>query len=170
MSLSMHSCSIPYFVRALNNLSAILDKAATHAQEHEIDPTILVTARLFPDMFPLSRQVQIACDVSKGAAARIAGIEAPSFEDNESSFEELQERISKTIDFLNSVPAEQINGTEDKTVKFQAGSFEIDFTGATYLSMWALPNLYFHVTTTYNILRHNGVELGKLDFVGAPPA
>lgn len=168
MSLTMHACSIPYFVRSLNNLSAILTKGAAHAEKNEIDPSIFVTARLFPDMFPLSRQVQIACDVSKGAAARISGIEAPSFEDTESSFEELQERISKTIDFLNSVPAEKIDGTEDKTVKFQAGSFEIDFTGATYLSLWALPNLYFHVTTTYNILRHNGVELGKLDYVGAP--
>jgi len=168
MSLSMHSCSIPYFVRALNNLSAILKKGAAHAQEHELDPSIFVTSRLFPDMFPLSRQVQIACDVSKGAAARISGIEAPSHEDNESSFEELLERISKTIEFLESVPAEKINGTEEKHIKMQAGSFEVDFTGATFLSMWALPNLYFHVTTTYNILRHNGVILGKLDYVGAP--
>lgn len=168
MSLSMHSFSIPYFVRSLNNLAAILNKGAAHAKENEIDPSIFVSARLFPDMFPLSRQVQIACDVSKGAAARISGIEAPSFEDNESSFEELLERISKTIAFLESVPEDKLNGTEDKTVKFQAGSIEIDFTGATYLSMWALPNLYFHVTTTYNILRHNGVELGKLDYVGAP--
>ncbi len=168
MSLSMHSSSIPYFVRSLNNLSTILKMGAAHAKEHEIDPSIFVTARLFPDMFPLSRQVQIACDVVKGAAARISGVEAPSFEDNESSFEELQERISKTIEFLNSVPADKINGTEEKDIKLQAGSFEVDFTGASYLSMWALPNLYFHVTTTYNILRHNGVVLGKLDYVGAP--
>lgn len=168
MSLTMHSSSIPAFVRSLNNLSAILKKGADHAAEHEIDPTVLVAARLFPDMFPLSRQVQIACDVCKGAAARISGVEAPSHEDNESSFEELQERIAKTIEFLQSVPVEAIDGTEDKQVKFQAGSLEIDFTGATYLSMWALPNLYFHVTTTYNILRHNGVALGKIDFVGKP--
>ncbi len=168
MSLSMHSCSIPYFVRSLTNLSAILEKGAAHAKEKEIDPSILVSARLFPDMFPLSRQVQIACDISKGAAARISGLEAPSHEDTESSFEELKERIRKTIEFLNSVPADKINGTEEKIVKFQAGTLEIDFTGASYLSMWALPNLYFHVTTTYNILRHNGVVLGKLDFVGAP--
>lgn len=168
MSLSMHTSSIPAFIRSLNNLSAILQKGADHAAEHEIDPTILVTARLFPDMFPLSRQVQIACDVCKGAASRIGGVEAPSHEDNEASFEELQERIAKTIEFLESVPVEAIDGTEDKHVKFQAGSIEIDFTGATYLSMWALPNLYFHVTTTYNILRHNGVALGKIDFVGKP--
>lgn len=168
MSLSMHSCSIPYFVRALSNLSAILEKGAAHAKENDIDPSILVTSRLFPDMFPLSRQVQIACDVSKGAAARIAGVEAPSAEDTESSFEELQARISKTIEFLNSLPADQINGSEEKEIKFQAGPYELDFTGATYLSIWALPNIYFHVTTTYNILRHNGVVLGKIDYVGAP--
>jgi hypothetical protein len=168
MSLSMHSASIPYFVRALKNLSAILEKGAAHAQEKDIDPSILVTDRLFPDMFPLSRQVQIACDVSKGAAARISGIEAPSHEDNESSFEELIARINKTIEFLNSLPTDKINGTEEKEIKFQAGPYELDFTGATYLSMWALPNIYFHVTTTYNILRHNGVALGKIDYVGAP--
>ena len=168
MSLSMHSASIPYFVRALNNLSAILEKGAAHAQEKDIDPSILVTDRLFPDMFPLSRQVQIACDVSKGAAARISGIEAPSHEDSESSFEELIERINRTIEFLNSLPTDKINGTEEKEIKFQAGPYELDFTGATYLSMWALPNIYFHVTTTYNILRHNGVALGKIDYVGAP--
>ena len=168
MSLSMHSASIPYFVRALNNLSAILEKGAAHAQEKDIDPSILVTDRLFPDMFPLSRQVQIACDVSKGAAARIPEIEAPSHEDNESSFEELIARINKTIEFLNSLPTDKINGTEEKEIKFQAGPYELDFTGATYLSMWALPNIYFHVTTTYNILRHNGVALGKIDYVGAP--
>ena len=168
MSLSMHSASIPYFVRALNNLSAILEKGAAHAQENDIDPSILVTDRLFPDMFPLSRQVQIACDVSKGAAARISGIEAPSHEDSESNFEELIERINKTIEFLNSLPTDKINGTEEKEIKFQAGPYKLDFTGATYLSMWALPNIYFHVTTTYNILRHNGVALGKIDYVGAP--
>ena len=168
MSLSMHSASIPYFVRALNNLSAILEKGAAHAKEKDIDPSILVTDRLFPDMFPLSRQVQIACDVSKGAAARISGIEAPSHEDKESSFEELIARINKTIEFLNSLPTDKINGTEEKEIKFQAGPYELDFTGATYLLMWALPNIYFHVTTTYNILRHNGVALGKIDYVGAP--
>jgi len=164
----MHSASIHYFVRALNNLSAILQKGAAHAKEKDIDPSILVTDRLFPDMFPLSRQVQIACDVSKGAAARISGIEAPSHEDNESSFEELIARINKTIEFLNSLPTDKINGTEEKEIKFQAGPYELDFTGATYLSTWALPNIYFHVTTTYNILRHNGVALGKIDYVGAP--
>jgi len=164
----MHSCSIPYFVRALSNLSAILKKGAAHAEEHELDPAVLVAARLFPDMFPLSRQVQIACDVCKGAAARISGVEAPSHEDNEATFEELQERIDKTIGFLNSLPAEKIDGTEEKAINFQAGPYNLDFTGATYLSLWALPNIYFHVTTTYNILRHNGVVLGKIDYVGAP--
>lgn len=168
MSLTMHSNSIPYFVRSLNNLSAILTKGADHAANNDIDPSVLTTDRLFPDMFPLWRQVQIACDVCKGAAARISGMDAPSFEDIESSFEQLQERIAKTIEYLESVPVGAIDGTEEKHVKFQAGPYEIDFTGATYVSMWALPNLYFHVTTTYNILRHNGVALGKLDYVGAP--
>lgn len=168
MSLTMYSSSIPYFIRPLNNLSAILNRGADHGEAHEIDPAILVTARLFPDMFPLSRQVQIACDVSKGAAARISGIEAPSFEDTESSFDELQERIQKTIEFLESVPEDKINGTEEKAIKKQAGTFEVDFTGTTYLLMWALPNIHFHVTTTFNILRHTGVVLGKIDFVGKP--
>ena len=168
MSLTMHSCSIPYFIRSLNNLSAILKKGAEHAAEKEIDPVVFVTARLFPDMFPLSRQVQIACDVCKGAATRISGIEAPSFDDVESSFEQLQERIAKTIAFLESVPTEAMNGAEQKKVMLQAGTYEIEFTGATYLSTWALPNLYFHVTTSYNILRHNGVSLGKIDYVGQP--
>ena len=112
--------------------------------------------------------MQIACDVSKGAAARLSGIEAPSHEDTETTFEQLQERIKKTIEFLNSVPEDKINGTEEKAIQLKAGPYEIDFTGASYLSKWALPNIYFHVTTAYNILRHNGVELGKLDYIGAP--
>ena len=168
MSLTMYSCSIPYFIRALDNLSAILEKGAAHAEAKDIDPLVLTSARLFPDMLPLSRQVQIACDVSKGAAARFSGIDAPSHEDTETTFEQLQERIKKTIEFLNSVPEDKINGTEEKDIKLKAGSFEVDFTGASFLSMWALPNIYFHVTTAYNILRHNGVELGKLDYVGNP--
>jgi uncharacterized protein len=168
MSLTMYSHSVPYFIRALNNLSAILKKGAAHAQEHEIDPSIFVTDRLFPNMLPLSKQVQIACDVSKRAAARLSGVEAPVFEDNEASFEELQQRIQNTIDFLNSVPADKINGTEEKQIKFMAGSTEVEFIGASYLSLWALPNIYFHVTTAYNILRHNGVVLGKLDYLGTP--
>ena len=168
MSLTMYSHSVPYFIRALNNLSAILKKGAAHAQEHEIDPSIFVTDRLFPNMLPLSKQVQIACDVSKRAAARLSGVEAPVFEDNEASFEELQQRIQNTIDFLNSVPADKINGTEEKQIKFMAGSTEVEFIGASYLSLWALPNIYFHVTTAYNILRNNGVVLGKLDYLGTP--
>ena len=167
MSFSMYSSSIPVFVRYLDNLSAILAKGATHASEKDIDGAILVSGRLYPNMFPLSRQVQIACDVVKGAAARLSGVEAPKFEDNEASFEELQSRISNTIEYLNSVPEDKINGTEDKEIKMQAGPNELEFIGSDYLTLWALPNLYFHVTTTYNILRHNGVELGKMDFLGA---
>lgn len=168
MSLSMYNCSIPVFVRSLNNLAAILAKAATYSTEREIAETVLITARLFPNMFPLSRQVQIACDVVKGAGARISGIEAPKYEDNEATFDELQTRIANTIKFLESIPQDKIDGTEAKEIVLQAGSIELKFAGEDYLNKWALPNLYFHVTTTYNILRHNGLEIGKMDFLGAP--
>jgi hypothetical protein len=166
MSLSMHQSSIPVFVRNLNNLSAILKKGEDHANEREIDESVFVNARLAPDMFPLSRQVQIACDVVKGASARLSGVEAPKHEDNETSFAELYTRISNTIEFLNSLPEEKINGTEDKEIKMKAGPFDLEFTGGDYLLGWALPNLYFHVATAYNILRHNGVDVGKMDYLG----
>lgn len=168
MSISMYEFSVPVFVRSLNNLSAILQKAAVYATERQIDEKVLVTDRLYPNMFPLARQVQIACDVVKGAGARISGIEAPKYEDNEETFPELLTRIKNTIAFLESLPAEKINGTEDKEIVLQAGSNEFKFTGRNYVSLWALPNLYFHVTTTYNILRHNGLDIGKMDFLGAP--
>ena len=167
MSLSMYESSIPVFVRNLNNLSAILKKGADHAKEREIDESVFVAARLYPDMFPLSRQVQIACDVVKGAAARLSGIEAPKYEDNETSYEELYTRISNTVNFLDSLPEDKINGTEEKQIKMQAGPFELEFTGKDYVLTWAVPNLYFHVVTSYNILRHNGVDVGKMDFLGA---
>lgn len=166
MSLTMYSCSIPVFVRSLHNLSAILQKAVTYATTKDIEESVLINARLYPDMFALARQVQIACDVSKGAGARLSGIEAPKHEDNESTFEELEQRIRKTIEFLESIPEDKINGTEVKEIALQAGPMELKFNGSTFLSVWALPNLYFHVTTAYNILRHNGLEIGKLDFLG----
>lgn len=168
MSLSMYEFSIPVFVRSLNNLSAILDKAAAYAAAREIDESVLVTDRLYPNMFPLSRQIQIACDVVKGAGARLSGVEAPKYADDEATFDELQTRIRNTVAFLESLPAEKINGTESKEVILQAGDTELKFTGSDYLKLWALPNLYFHVTTTYNILRHNGLDIGKMDFLGAP--
>ena len=168
MSLSMYESSIPVLIRNLNNLSAYLAKGADYASEKEIDDAVLVNARLFPNMFDLAHQIQIACDVSKGAAARLSGIEAPKFEDNEASFEELQTRISNTIKFLESVPADQIDGTEEKEITLPAGDKEFKFSGRDYLQTFVLPNVYFHAVTAYNILRHNGVEIGKMDFLGAP--
>lgn len=167
MSLNMYEASIPVFVRMLGNLSSILDKAVIYAETKNIDPAILVNARLAPDMYPLSRQVQIATDMVKGCAARLAGIDVPSYEDNEATFADLQARIAKIVAFLQSVSAEQINGSEDRTVTLKLRGREIQFLGQPYLLDFVLPNLYFHVTTTYAILRHNGVEIGKMDYLGA---
>jgi len=166
MSITMYQASIPVFVRMLGSLSAILDKAATHAETKKIDPAIFVNARLAPDMFPLSRQVQIATDMVKGCAARLAGIEVPSYEDNETTFADLQERITKTVAFLQSVSASQIDGSEDRKITLKFGSKELNFLGQAYLLDFVLPNFHFHLTTTYAILRHNGVEIGKKDYVG----
>lgn len=167
MSLNMYEASIPVFVHMLGNLSSILDKAAIYAETKNIDPAILVNARLAPDMYPLSRQVQIATDMVKGCAARLAGIDVPSYEDDEATFADLQARIAKTVAFLQSVSAEQINGSEGRTVTLKLRGREIQFLGQPYLLDFVLPNLYFHVTTTYAILRHNGVEIGKMDYLGA---
>lgn len=166
MSLSMYQASIPVFLRMLGNLSAILDKAAAHAEAKKIDPAVLIKDRLAPDMLPFSFQVQTATDAAKGCAARLAGIEAPSFADTEATFPELKERIAKTIAFLQSVNAAQIDGSEERsiTLKLRAGEFQ--FQGQGYLLHFALPNFFFHLTTAYAILRHNGVELGKADFLG----
>ncbi len=168
MSLSMYQASVPVFLRYLSNLSAILDKAAKFAEARKIDPSILVNARLAPDMFPLSRQIQIATDAAKGCSARLAGVEVPSFADTESTFPELQERIAKTVAFLKSLNAAQIDGSEQKQIHLKAGTRELDFKGQDYLLFFALPNLFFHITTAYDILRHNGLEIGKIDYLGAP--
>jgi uncharacterized protein len=166
MSLTMYQASIPVFVRMLGNLSTILDKAAAHAEAKKIDPAIFVNARLVPDMYPLSRQVQIATDIVKGCAARLAGIEVPRYEDNETTFAELQARIVKTKTFLQSVSASQIDGSEDRKITLKFGSRELSFLGQAYLLYFVLPNFHFHLTTTYAILRHNGVEIGKKDYTG----
>ena len=166
MSLTMYQASIPVFIRMLGNLSSILDKAAAHAEAKKIDPAIFINARLAPDMYPLSRQVQIATDVVKGCAARLAGIEVPSFEGNEATFPELQARIAKTVAFLQSVSAGQIDGSEERTVTLKVHGKDSDFSGQRYFLNFVLPNFYFHITTAYAILRHNGLELGKKDFVG----
>jgi hypothetical protein len=162
----MYLASAPRFIHILNNLSAMLDMAQAHAVAKKIDPAALSTFRLFPDMFPLSKQVQVACDLSKGAMARLAGVENPKHEDTEQTFAELKARIAKTIAFIDSVKREQIDGTEDKDIVVKLGKQEYTFKGMQYLLIFAYPNVYFHATTAYNILRHNGVELGKKDFVG----
>jgi len=166
MQISMYAASAPRFVHVLKNLSAMLDKAQAHAEARKIDPAALTTFRLFPDMFALTRQVQTACDVSKGAVARLAGVGVPKHEDTEQTFPELKARIAKTIEFINTIKPEQIDGTEDKTITLKLGKQEYTFKGMQYLLNFAYPNFYFHATTAYNSLRHNGVELGKKDFVG----
>jgi len=167
MSLSMYQASIPVFVRALGNLSHILDKGAAFAEAKKIDPSVLVTARLAPDMFPLSRQVQIATDSVKGAAARLAGVEIPSYADNEASFPDLQARLAKTVDFLNGFKASQIDGSETKPVSLKIRGRDTSFQGRDYLLTFVYPTLFFHVSTAYAILRHNGVEIGKMDYLGS---
>ncbi|MGA7966874.1 MAG: DUF1993 domain-containing protein [Gammaproteobacteria bacterium] len=167
MKMSMYQASLPIYVRVLHNLEAILAKGVAYAEAREIDPEVLVGARLYPDMFPLARQVQIATDVVKGCAARLAGQEPPKFEDNEASFPELAERLAKTIAFLETFKPEQIDGTEDKQITLHLRSRDLTLDGYTYVTGFVTPNLYFHVTTAYNILRHNGVELGKADFTGS---
>lgn len=168
MKISMYLASAPRFANTLGNLSAILDKAQAHAEAKKIDPAALIACRLFPDMFPFSRQVQSASDTAKGAVARLAGVEIPKFEDTEQTFPELKARIAKTIDFIKSIRPEQIDGSEDKEIVLKLGSREVRFTGIQYLLGHAQPNFYFHVTTAYNILRHCGVEIGKRDYIGTP--
>lgn len=170
MSLSMYESSVPVLIRNLNNLAAILEKGAGYASDREIEGAVLVNARLFPNMFPLARQVQIACDVSKGAVGRLSGVEAPKHEDTEVSFDDLQTRIKKTIEFIESVPADKIDGSEEKEIVLAAGPNEYKFRGKDYLLLFVLPNVFFHITTAYNILRHNGVDIGKMDFLGETPS
>lgn len=168
MSISMYQASAPRLANTLKNLSAILTKAEEQAAARKFDPAVVLASRLYPDMFPLLRQVQIACDNAKGPIARLAGIEPPRHEDNEQTFGELQARIKKTLDFIASVPADQIDGSEERAISLKAGAHQLNFTGLQYLCGFALPNFYFHVVTAYNILRHNGIDVGKLDFIGQP--
>jgi hypothetical protein len=168
MKISMYQASVPVFIHSLNNLAAILEKGAAHADAKKIDASVLVSARLFPDMFPLARQVQIASDSAKGGAARLAGVEPPAFEDSEKTLPELIARVKKTVAYLQTLTSAQIDGSEDKTVTWQTRTSSKSMQGLPYLQSHVIPNLYFHVTTAYNILRHNGVELGKKDFLGNP--
>jgi uncharacterized protein len=167
MSLSLYDFSIPVLSRGLTNLSAILDKAAAHAAAKKFDPVVLAQARLFPDMHPLSRQVQIACDTAKGAAARLAGIEIPKHEDNEVTLADLKQRVAKTLDFVKSVSAAQLAGAENRTIEIKTPNRTFNFTGTAYLNEFVLPNFYFHESMTYALLRKNGLEIGKADFLGA---
>jgi hypothetical protein len=167
MSVSMYNAAVPVCIRALTNLAHILDKGAAHAEAKKIDPSVLINARLFPDMYPLSRQVQIAADIAKGCASRLSGQEPPKFDDNEKTFDELKARVEKTITHLRSFTPEQIDGSEEKTISFTIGGRPLTFKGLHYLQDFVLPNVYFHVTTAYALLRHNGVELGKQDFLGS---
>jgi hypothetical protein len=168
MTISMYQASVPRFISILGNLSNILDKAQAHVDAKRIDETALTNYRLFPDMLSFTRQVQIACDTAKGVVARLAGIEIPVFEDNEKTLAELKARIAKTQAVLQKVTAAQIDGTEEKDILVKRGDKETHYQGMQFLLGHALPNVYFHVTTAYAILRHNGIELGKRDYLGNP--
>jgi len=166
MKISMHAFSVEVFTNILGNLSWILEKGANHAAARKFDPAILLASRLAPDMLPLTRQVQIACDQAKNSVARLAAQEPPRFEDTESTFEQLHTRIARTIDYLKSVAPGALEGSETRDIKVPAGGRTLEFKGLPYLQHFAIPNVFFHVTTAYNILRHNGVELGKTDYIG----
>ena len=169
MSLSMHQAAAPVFVQGLSALSNVLNKAQAHAAARKIDPAVLAAARLAPDMLPLVKQVQIACDFAKGAMARLAGEEVPSWPDSEKTFDDLKGRIRKTLDYVQTFKAARIDGSEQREVKLKVAGNDISMRGQAYLLHFVLPNFLFHATTAYAILRHNGVELGKRDFMGQVP-
>jgi hypothetical protein len=166
MKISMHALSVDVFANTLGNLSSILEKGLAHATQRKFEPAVLLAARLAPDMHPLTRQVQIACDIAKNSVARLAAQEPPRFEDNETSFEQLRVRIARVIDYLKSVPAAALEGSETRDIRVPTGQRAYEFKGLEFLQRWAIPNVFFHVTTAYAILRHNGVEIGKHDFLG----
>jgi hypothetical protein len=168
MTISMYQASAPRFANILNNLSAMLDKAQAHCEVKKIDPLVLASLRLFPDMLPFTRQITIACDTAKGAVARLAGVDIPKHEDVEKTLEELKARIAKTVAFVGTFKPAQLDGSEDKEIVLKLTGREVSFKGMQYLLGYAHPNFYFHVVTAYNILRHNGVELGKRDYIGTP--
>jgi len=167
MTISMYAASVPVFKQMLNSLSDVLSKTETHVAEKKIDPNALLQARLYPDMFPLIRQIQIASDFAKGVTARLAGVDVPAYEDNEQGFADLKARVAKTLAFIDSIQPEQIDGSEQREIVTQAGTpKEKRFTGQSYLINYGLPHFFFHVTTAYALLRHNGVEVGKRDYIG----
>jgi len=162
----MYQASVPVFARALNNLAAILEKAAAHAEAKKIDPAVLINFRLYPDMLPLAKQIQIASDSAKGGVARLSGGEPPKYEDNEASIPDFIARLRKTVAYLESMKPEQLDGSEDKTVTWKTQTSTRTMQGMPYLLSHVTPNVYFHVTTAYAILRHCGIEIGKQDFLG----
>ncbi len=166
MTISMYQASVPRIINMLGNLSRIIEKAQAHADAKKIDPAAIIDFRLYPDMFSLCRQVQIATDTAKSVVARLAGADIPAYEDNERSFDDLKARIAKTITFVETFTPAQIDGTEDKDIVTKRGDKETHYKGMQFLLNHAMPNVYFHVTTAYNILRHNGVEIGKRDYLG----
>jgi uncharacterized protein len=166
MSLNLYDLTIPALARGLANLSALLDKANAHAEARKFDSQTLVQARLFPDMHPMLKQVQMACDTAKGAAARLAGLEPPSHPDTETNLVELKARIAKTLQFVNSIQPAQLQGAADRTIEMKTPRTTLTFTGMSYLSGFVLPNFYFHSSMVYALLRHSGVEIGKMDFLG----
>ena len=168
MNISMYQASVPRLVNILHNLDKILDKAQEHVETKKLDILSIIDVRLFPDMFNMVRQVQIACETARGVVARLAGVEIPTSDDNERNIKELKQRIGKTIAFIEGFSPEQIDGTEDKPIVTKRHDKETHYKGMQFLLGHAIPNVYFHVTTTYNIFRHNGVEIGKRDYLGTP--
>lgn len=166
MTISMHAASVPVFCQILTSLSDILSKAEQHALDRKIDPAALLQARLFPDMFPLTRQIQIAADFAKGCCSRLAGVDVQKFEDTETSFADLRARLARTIALIEALPKAQIDGSETREIQTSVGPNSKTFAGQAYLTHYALPQFMFHATTAYNLLRHNGVEIGKRDFMG----
>ncbi len=166
MSVSLYDVSIPIFTLSLTNLSAILDKAASYGEAKKVDPKVIPQARLIVDMLPLSAQIQIACDTAKGGAARLAGVEIPKHEDTEATLAELKARVTKTLDFIKTIKREQLQGAETREIVLQFPQTTLKFNGINYLTNFVLPNFFFHVTMAYALLRKNGVELGKRDFLG----
>ena len=167
MSFSMSQASLPAIEMSLNALSAVLDKGAAFAAAKKIDPSVLLTWRLAPDMFALTKQVQVATDLAKNGVARLGGVEPPRFEDNEKTIEELRARIARTIDYLKGIPGSAFEGAEDRDIRVPAGPDKfLDFKGLDFIQRWAIPNVFFHITTAYALLRHNGVDIGKRDFIG----
>jgi hypothetical protein len=167
MTISMYQASVPVFIRALTNTKAMLQKAAAHAQARKIDESVLLNARLYPDMLPFTKQVQIASDFARGTSARLSGVEPPAFEDNEKTFAELIARVDRTIEYVRTLKATAIDGSEAREIVRPVRGQPKTFTGINFLLQYALPNFWFHTTTGYAILRHNGIELGKGDFIGA---